>query len=307
VAYPIALPGLRDHAERLPPEAAPRDEYERLLTLAWRNLLESPAGRIEANLQRFLEHHPCLVPGFRSMDIPSGHGPYPGAVIRQPKLPGLTTRRPDFCWIATDSERINPVLIEIETPDKRWFIQDGSRRGEQHGDLVHARGQLDRWKTWFAKPDNQMAFLRQYRLGGWPFEHRELVPQYVLIHGSSRREFRDHPDLNELRRRLQNDDTFTMTFDRLAPSRDAMDFGCVQITERGYEAVAVPPTFDVDLYHVNVVGLDRAIEACEDITEARRRYLLDQLVKARQFEAEEIPSFRNQINARAFGARDSGL
>lgn len=306
MAYPVTLPGLRDHAEGLPPEVAPRDEYERHVTLAWRELLESPAGRIEANLQAFLERHPCLLPGCRSMDIPSGHGPYPGAVIRQPKLPGLTTRRPDFCWIATDSECINPVLIEIETPDKKWFRHDKDRRGDEHGDLVHARGQLARWKAWFAKPDNRMVFRREYRLGKSLFEHRELVPQYVLVHGS-RREFSDHPDLNGLRRPLQNHDTFMMTFDRLAPSRDAMSFGCVQITERGYEAVAVPPTFDVEMYHLDVAGFDRVIEACEDITEARRRYLLDQLEDARRFEAREIPRFRNQINIRMLGTRTDRL
>jgi hypothetical protein len=72
----------------------------------------------------------------------------------------FTTRKPDFCWIATDSECINPVLIEIETPYKRWFVHDRKRRGEQHGDLVHARSQVDRWKAWFAKPDNRMWFLR---------------------------------------------------------------------------------------------------------------------------------------------------
>jgi hypothetical protein len=298
MVYPVTLPGLRDAAEGLPPEAATWAEYERRLTLAWRTLLESPAGRVEANLQAFLEHHPCLLPGARSMDIASGHRPYPAAVIRQPKLPELTTRRPDFCWIATDSERINAVLIEIETPDKQWFRHDKRRRGEQHPDLVHARGQLDRWKAWFAKPDNRMAFLRQYRLMKWPLEGRELYPQYVLIHGSSRREFSDHPDLNGLRGPLQNHDTFMMTFDRLAPSRDAMSYGCVKLTERGYEAVAVSPTFDVDLYHVDVSGFPSAIEDCEDISPARKRYLLDQLEEARRFEGHEIPRFRNMINSR---------
>jgi len=240
------------------------------------------------------------------MDIPSGHYPYPAAVIRQPKLPGLTTRRPDFCWIATDSQRINTVLIEIETPYKQWFRHEKGRRGDEHGDLVHARGQLGQWKAWFAKPENRMAFLRAYRLMGWPFEHRELVPQYVLVHGS-RREFSDHPDLNGLRGPLQDHNTFMMTFDRLAPSRDAMSFGCVQVTERGYEAVAVPPTFDVDMSHLDVAGIDRAIVACEDITQARRRYLLDQLEEARRSKAGEIPQFRNQIHPRMLGRQPESL
>jgi Domain of unknown function (DUF4263) len=240
MAYPVALDGLRDYAEGLRPEVAPWEEYERCLWLAWRSLLGSPAGQIEANLQAFLEQHPCLLPGCRSMSGHSGHHPYPAAVIRQPRLPGLTTRRPDFCWIATDSECLYAILIEIETPGRQWFQHGkGPRRGDQHGDLVHARGQLDHWKAWFAKPDNQMGFRREYRLNNWLFEERELVPQYVLVHGS-RREFDDHPDLNGLRRSLQDQNTFMMTFDRLAPSRDAMSYCCVQITERGYEAVAVP-------------------------------------------------------------------
>jgi Domain of unknown function (DUF4263) len=152
MAYSVTLPGLRDQAENLPREVAPRDEYERLLALAWRNLLESPAGQVEANLQAFLEHQPCLLPGFRSMDIESGHGPYPAAVIREPKLPGLTTRRPDFCWIATDSERINPVLIEIETPDKQWFVHDGRRRGEQHRTPFRDSTVLAPAATWLPPP-----------------------------------------------------------------------------------------------------------------------------------------------------------
>jgi hypothetical protein len=275
MAYPVALDGLRDYAEGLRPEVAPWEEYERCLWLAWRSLLGSPAGQIEANLQAFLEQHPCLLPGCRSMSGHSGHHPYPAAVIRQPKLPGLTTRRPDFCWIATDSECLYAILIEIETPGRQWFQHGkGPRRGDQHGDLVHARGQLDHWKAWFAKPDNQMGFRREYRLNNWLFEERELVPQYVLVHGS-RREFDDHPDLNGLRRSLQDQNTFMMTFDRLAPSRDAMSYCCVQITERGYEAVTVPPTFDVDTRHLKVADVDRAIKDCEDITQARKRYLLE--------------------------------
>lgn len=86
-----------------------------------------------------------------------------------------------------------------------------------------------------------------------------------------------------------------------------MSFGCVEVTERGYEAVAVPPTFDVDMYHLDVTGFDRAIEACEDITQARRRYLLHQLEEARRFQAGEIPRFRNQINRRMLGTQTGGL
>jgi hypothetical protein len=120
-----ALPDLLDVAEELPPELVPWEAYEQQVASAWRKLLASPEAAIEANLHHFLERHPCMLPGFRSMTGHSGHYPYPGAVITEPKLPGLSTRRPDFCWIATDSVTITPVLIEIEAPQKRWFVQDG--------------------------------------------------------------------------------------------------------------------------------------------------------------------------------------
>jgi len=290
-----ALPDLLELAEQLPPELVPWEEYEQQVTSAWRRLVAGPEAAIERNLHRFLEHHPCMLPGFRSMTGQSGHYPYPAAVITEPKLPGLSTRRPDFCWIATDSVTINAVLIEIETPYKRWFVRDGRRRGEQHSDLIEARGQLERWKAWFSKPENQMAFLRDYDLLKDPFDGRDLVPHYVLVHGS-RREFYGQRDLSELRRPLQDHETTMMTFDRLAPSRDAMSFGCVRITERGYEAVAVPPTFMVDDYHLGVAHLDRVIEANTEIADGRKRYLLKRLEEERLFEAGRLERLGNRIN-----------
>jgi len=111
-------------------------------------LVEAQLG--EAQYQEFLETNPCFVPGGRSVDGPSGHGPWPHALIRQPKLPGLATRQPDFMWIATDSESTYPVLVELERPDKKWFTLDG----RTHSDLNHAVDQLRDWEAWLAKPAN---------------------------------------------------------------------------------------------------------------------------------------------------------
>jgi hypothetical protein len=104
-----------------PPDVA---AYNALLMQQWRALLDSHASQDERLLHAFLERHPSLLPGSHSVDGDSGHGAFPWAVISKPKLPGLSDREPDFMWIATDSESLYPILIEIETPHKQWFYGD---------------------------------------------------------------------------------------------------------------------------------------------------------------------------------------
>jgi hypothetical protein len=94
-------------------------EYERQLKQAWQDLLGS--NPTEPVVQSFLEKHPCLLPGFRTMTGSSGHGPFPDAVISQPPLAAIGKKVPDFMWLSKDSLVLEPVLIEIERPSKRWF------------------------------------------------------------------------------------------------------------------------------------------------------------------------------------------
>lgn len=109
-------------------------EYEALILPRWQALLDSKVST-EADFQAFLERHPCMLPGPFGLIGQSGHAPYPSAIISQPVLADFTRRVPDFMWIARDSSSIYPVLIEIETPAKPWFRQDGM----QHASLTQAR------------------------------------------------------------------------------------------------------------------------------------------------------------------------
>ena len=72
-----------------------------------------------------------------------------------------------------------------------------------------------------------------------------------------------------------------MTFSRLAPQRDAMSFACVRVRDEGYVAVAVPPTFDVDVHHAVVAGLEPLIAASKEMTPARKAWLLERLAEVR--------------------------
>jgi Shedu protein SduA, C-terminal len=155
------LPGYLTASEPTAPGRPSEEVYNDLLMKQWGTLLDSPASRDERLLQGFLERHPSLLPGSNTMDGDSGHAAFPLAVISQPKLPGLSDRHPDFMWIATDSESLYPILIEIETPHKQWFY---GNRAEVHSDLAHAQGQLAEWRAWFNRGHNRTLFLDAYQI-----------------------------------------------------------------------------------------------------------------------------------------------
>ncbi len=133
-----------------PPQPMGWNEYEQKLRDVWNNLLDSNPQ--EAEVQAFLEKHPCMIPGSRSMTMTSGHYPFPDAVISQPPLVGIGERIPDLMWLATSSLHFEPVLIEIERPDKKWFNSSGT----PSADFTQAHSQLAQWKAWFDHPENRL-------------------------------------------------------------------------------------------------------------------------------------------------------
>jgi hypothetical protein len=110
-----------------PPGPLDEEDYYNLVSTEFQRLLVD-ATDDEKQFQTFFERNPCYLPGARGeFDFgPSGHGPHLEALITQPKLDGLVTRNPDFLWFAYDSIVLNPILIEIEAPGKKYFNQDGT-------------------------------------------------------------------------------------------------------------------------------------------------------------------------------------
>jgi hypothetical protein len=144
-----------------PPEPMAWSSYEQIIMNAWEDLLASGTTE-EQVIQRFLEQHPCLVPGAFGLLGTSGHAPYPAALFSQPILPDFSRRIPDFMWIARDSETIQPVLIEIEAPGKKWF----TNRGVQRAELTQALDQIADWKIWFSNLVNLAKFSEVYQIQG---------------------------------------------------------------------------------------------------------------------------------------------
>ncbi|MBB2742899.1 UNVERIFIED_ORG: hypothetical protein FHR35_002721 [Microbispora rosea subsp. rosea] len=244
------------------------------MTERWRALLDSPESHDEGLIQAFLERHPSLLPGSHSVDGDSGHLAFPMAVIAKPKLPGLSDREPDFMWIATDSECLYPILIEIETPHKKWFYGD---RAEIHSDLTHAQGQLAEWRAWFNRGHNRSAFLDYYEIPP-ELTRRKLAPRFVLIYGR-RENYMNSRRRQEKRAELARADERLLSFDRLTPSKHSVLYSCVQKKQDGYRVVAVPPCLTIvnsgdDYQHVS--GWEEALDACPDMASTRREYLKDQ-------------------------------
>jgi len=266
--------------ETNPPSAMDWEKYKSNLMVRWRDLLDSEASNIEKNIQQFLEENPCLIPGSFGITFSSGHFPFPSAVITQPLLKGLATKIPDFMWIASDSGTIYPILIEIETPKKRWFTKEGI----PHSDFTQAHSQLTSWKTWFNSAANQQLFLEYYKVPGELYQTRRIHPLYVLVYGS-RREFISAPGLNAMRGHLQGIDETLMTFDRLAPEEKAQDMLCARFVEsasnRYYDALTVPPTLKLGPLCANdrarILNKEEAVRRNGLISPERKQFLLSRI------------------------------
>lgn len=261
------------------PPAWSWEEYEAWLSEQWQLLLETADPSDEKVFQRFLERHPCLLPGGEGSGDSFGghHGGWARIVIAEPPIPGIRLRRPDFMWLTKNSEDLIPVLIEIEAPGKKWLTGSGDRTS----DLQHAEGQLAEWQQKLDDPDGRSQFADLYEFPQRWAQRFNFVPRFMLIYGR-RGEFTEEPDRNRQRRGLRDPSVDAMTYDRLEPLFGSRHCVCVRIEDTNRRrVVAVPPTFGFGPHNARsiarVVGLREAIEANEQISDARRAFLLDRL------------------------------
>ena len=252
-----------------PPQPMGWNEYEQKLRDVWNNLLDSNPQ--EAEVQAFLEKHPCMIPGSRSMTMTSGHYPFPDAVISQPPLVGIGERIPDLMWLATSSLHFEPVLIEIERPDKKWF----NSSGVPSGNFVQAHNQLAQWKAWFDRAENKLVFYENFNVPHF-LRQRKLRVSFVLIYGR-RNEYIANNELNRVRAELARDNEHLMSYDRLTPSSDAQYLFTVKKDSNGFRAIAYPPTYVLGPNGADVHSIIRnkneAIDACEWMLPERKEFL----------------------------------
>jgi hypothetical protein len=264
--------GLLDKTYKMadnPPPPMPWDEYERWLKNEWQRILNSAEN--ERDIQNFLEKHPCLIPGAFNMKGKSGHYPFPDAVISQPPLTGVGVKIPDFMWLSTNSLEFEPVVIEIESPKKKWFTSVG----RPTSDFTEAQNQLAQWRAWFEEPENQLTFYKNFEIPQL-LRDRKLRVSCVLIYGR-RNEYENNTQLNKVRAQLARQDEHLMSFDRFTPSADAQYFFAVKRERGRYRAITYPPTYVIgpdfaDTYSI-IEGKNEAIDACGLMTLERKRFI----------------------------------
>jgi hypothetical protein len=250
----------------------PWREYADRVSTEWTRILSR--SRSERTIRRFLEQHPSLLPGAFSFPM-SGSYPVRAALITKPPLQTTVRRVPDFMWLAADSATLYPVLIEIETPSKKWF----NSRGVPTQQFTQAVSQLREWRAWFNKRNNQAVFMQQFDIPE-DFDRGRFRPQFVLIFGR-RAEFDERPYLRALRAAHEQPEEAFVTFDRLKPQRSQDEFICIRRRPQWYECVAVPAPLrmnpSVAMQWVDVRGLPQAIRRCEWMTPERRAFLADRI------------------------------
>lgn len=253
-------------------DPVPPVEWEKYIVKAdadWKNILSTSTNN-EYSIQKFLEDNPSIIPGAYGISFTSGHMPLYGAVFSQPELPGFQKRQPDFMWIASSSHEINPVLIEIERLDKKWFTKNGQPTAE----FTQAENQLDQWRVWFSNPTNQLQF-REVYLKNFPYQDDIIVPHYVLIYGRRK----DVEPYRKNRSVHRKEDETHMTYDRLSFMRDQSDYITVKMKRDGVYAITIPPTCMISPaimeYWNHIKNLPEFFLSATDTTKERKHFLIE--------------------------------
>jgi hypothetical protein len=243
-----------------PPFAWPA--YKRAVRGQLSNLLKSGVCD-ERTYHRFLELHPSVLPWFYGTFGAGHHGLIHGSIITQPRLPALRGKQPDFMMITHDSGSVYAVLVEIESPCKRWF----TGKGQPRADLTQAINQLREWKAWFNGPGNDEKFVDEYRvpfsLGEHRFGRHHFEQRYILIYG--RRAELTASGYAHMRSRHQQPDERILSYDHLIPNENLKDAVTVRVDGNGYEAVSIPPTLSLGPFQASDLV---QIRAKEDVVRA---------------------------------------
>jgi len=248
------------------------EKYKSILLSKWKKLLCNNSIK-EKDLQKFLETNPCMIPGAYGLSLTSGHMPLYASVFSQPVLPGFKAKKPDFMWIATCSDEINPILLEIEDSKKKWF----TKSGQQTAQFTQAYNQLNEWRTWFVNPTNINIFIETYKINSTRAIGRQIVPHYVLVY-SRRSEVEDKKTKRSVSKK--KDETI-MTYDRLSPSFEQSNYLCIKIKKHNFVSVTFPPTAKIGpniiKEWIDIDGINLSISNSFFLSEERKIFLLERL------------------------------
>ena len=171
---------------------------------AYRNLLTTYNS--EQDLQKFLEDNTEFIP----REFVQNHGIHNQLVFRKLKL--AENYVTDFFYLCKSSDDWNCVLIELEKPNSKFFV-DGTNR--LHNDFLAGLDQIDRWRAWFNNSNNKdyftnqaLSFIRK------PLFENPCYIKYILVIGR-REEYHTSEQRKSLIHAKERDDFKIITFDSL--------------------------------------------------------------------------------------------
>jgi antiviral defense system Shedu protein SduA len=255
--------------ETPPQKALSWSKYKSRIEKEWKLLLAS--SHKESDFQAFLEKHPCYLPWKTTFHGEGHHGIFPHAVVSQPRLTGLAGKIPDFLWISRDSESVYAVLIEIESPRKKWFTSSG----KPSANLTQAINQIHEWKQWFDEPSNRQKFILEYSIPSTYTRNLTFQPRYILIYG--RRRELENSEHNLKRVHLKKHDEDFLSYDTLFPDEELKDYITAKIDGKGYRAISIPPTIELGPESSSdfalIRGKEDALVRCKGFNRARKQFL----------------------------------
>jgi len=249
----------------------------------------------EKKFQGFFEKNPCLVPGardeFSRIGRPSGHGPYLDTLITQPNITGIIKRKPDFMWIAYDSDVLVPVIIEIEAPSKKYFNKDGNPTAH----FSKARHQLEEWQAILSRPENVFRFYEDFAIED-DLKNLRFEPHFILLYGR-REEFKGDKILTQKRSFMKGANQTIMSYDRLSPARNK-NFICCEVKNGKYFAKALSPTFHIGPYDDDLLCIQNLIAGIDNMeftTNERKSFLRKRIPYCLKFLEAEKKGGKAQI------------
>lgn len=249
-------------------------KYREAVTADFLKTLEI-RGDNEPAIQDFLEKNPSLVPGAYSMSGESGHSPLHMTLVATPTITGLFDRVPDFMWLAKDSLNFNPVLIEIEAPNKRMFRKNGIPTSE----FTSARNQITEWKSILQVPENKLIFYNAFSIPQY-WRKLKFEPHYVLIYGR-RSEYENNAVLTQKRSNIMGPSEHVISFDRLESHPKCFNAITCNVKNGEYIAKYFNPTFkfykQIGSRLSHMKGIDKAIYNSAYITDGRKKFLIERI------------------------------
>lgn len=254
-------------------------DYEKWVLTEYQKLLDMDSPE-EKLFQTFFEQNPCLVPGADShfpynypYNNPTGHGPYKNALIAEPKISGIQNKIADFLWLSFDSSEFCPVFVEIENPAKKYFNRDETPTAK----FTQALNQIKEWRSILNDPINRLKFYQEYAISK-ELSDSSFAPVFVLVYGSSKKEFNKNVRLSKKRKDWENNDEIIMSFDRIGLSNTHRNFVTCNIKNGEYHAKYVNPLFDFDSSErsdiKDIIHLKEAVKNSVFINQSQKNQLI---------------------------------